>query len=174
MNYRYRYIASGLARFSDPISQFALLSANQLNGIHTHSVIRVKIPDGVPLYKDGEYSECPDSRTLEDLGCDILVRINGHYKVRNDLKHLSLSEIGDWLSNNGYFITFNGYTDKIGYKKWMKQLEEKYIERHNYAVEMKTKMEENPAYISCLTSDPATLQEIIRLYVSEKTGKFVL
>lgn len=174
MTYRYRYIASGLARFSDPISQFRLLSANQLNGIHTHSVIRVKIPDGVPLYKDDGYSECPDSRTLEDLGCDILVRINGHYKVRNDLKHLSLSEIGDWLSNNGYFITFNGYTDKIGYKKWMKQLEEKYIERHNYAVEMKAKMEENPAYISYLTSDPATLQEIIKLYVSEKTGKLIL
>lgn len=95
MNYRYRYIASGTARFSDPISEFRLLSANQLNGIHTHSVIRVKIPDDVPLYKDDRYSECPDSRTLEDLGCDILVRINGHYKVRKTRTLIDSSTVHD-------------------------------------------------------------------------------
>ena len=46
-------------------------------------------------YSCDNYSTTEDPRTLEELGCDVMIRINGRWIIKNDLKHLSINEIYD-------------------------------------------------------------------------------
>ena len=91
---KYRYISCGIAKSTDKISDFRLIGGSQLfpeEGV----VLRVVIPDDLKLskYSCDSYSTTEDPRTLEELGCDVMIRINGRWIIKNNLKHLSINEI---------------------------------------------------------------------------------
>ena len=93
---KYRYISCGIAKSTDKISDFRLIGGNQLFP-EERVVLRVVIPDDLKLskYSCDSYSTTEDSRTLEELGCDVMIRINGRWIIKNNLKHLSINEIYD-------------------------------------------------------------------------------
>ena len=93
---KYRYIGCGIAKSTDKISDFRLIGGNQLFP-EERVVLRVAIPDDLKLskYSCDNYSTTEDPRTLEELGCDVMIRINGRWIIKNDLKHLSINEIYD-------------------------------------------------------------------------------
>lgn len=94
---KYRYIGCGIAKSTDRISDFRLIGGSQL--LEERVVLRVIIPDDLKLskYSCDNYSTTEDTRTLEELGCDVMVWINGRWIIRNDLKHLSINEICDFV-----------------------------------------------------------------------------
>lgn len=95
---KYRYISCGIAKSTDKISDFRLIGRSQLFP-EERVVIRVIIPDDLKLskYSCDNYSTTEDSRTLEELGCDIMVKVNGKWIVKNNLKHLSINEVYDFI-----------------------------------------------------------------------------
>ena len=95
---KYRYISCGIAKSTDKISDFRLISGSQLFP-QERVVLRVIIPDDLKLskYSCDSYSTTEDSRTLEELGCDIMVKVNGKWIVKNNLKHLSINEVYDLI-----------------------------------------------------------------------------
>lgn len=94
---KYRYICCGIAKSTDRISDFRLIGGSQL--LEERVVLRVIIPDDLKLlkYSCDNYSTTEDTRTLEELGCDVMVWINRKWVIRNDLKHLSINEIYDFI-----------------------------------------------------------------------------
>ncbi len=93
---KYRYISCGIAKSTDKISDFRLIGGSQLFP-EERVVLRVVIPDDLKLskYSCDNYSTTEDPRTLEELGCDVMIRINGRWIIKNDLKPLSINEIYD-------------------------------------------------------------------------------
>lgn len=93
---KYRYISCGIAKSTDKISDFRLIGGSQLFP-EERVVLRVIIPDDLKLskYSCDSYSTTEDPRTLEELGCDVMIRVNGKWIVKNNLKHLSINEIYD-------------------------------------------------------------------------------
>ena len=91
---KYRYIGCGIAKSTDKISDFRLIGGSQLFP-ENRVVLRVVIPDDLKLskYSCDNYSTTEDPRTLEELGCDVMIRINGRWIIKNNLKHLSINEI---------------------------------------------------------------------------------
>ena len=95
---KYRYISCGIAKSTDKISDFRLIGGSQLLP-EERVVLRVIIPDDLKFskYSCDNYSTTEDSRTLEELGCDIMVKVNGKWIVKNNLKHLSINEVYDFI-----------------------------------------------------------------------------
>ena len=129
MRKRYRYISCGTAKNTDNISDFRLIGGNQLKETDGRlaSVIRVQIPSDMVLtkYSCDSYSTTDDIRTLEELGCDIMVRINNNFVIRNDLKHLQLCDISEELrEKEQLYITANGYMDEKHYHKYLNEMDE--------------------------------------------------
>lgn len=170
MRKRYRYISCGAATHTDKISKFRLIGGNQL--IHKISVIRVEIPNDLKLtkYSCDNYSTTDDARTLDELGCDIMVRINGKFAIRNDLKRVQLGDIGEELRNEKlYIITPEGYMDMNHYREYLNKLDEKTTKRKQRARKLKDQLDSNPAYVDYLKNqDSDVLVEVIKMYVSEK------
>lgn len=85
MGTKYRYITNGAAKPSDMICHYRLIGGR--NMLSAQSCIRVKVNDvELEKWSCDPYSTTEDKRTLEKLGCDIMVRINWKLTVRNDLK----------------------------------------------------------------------------------------
>lgn len=116
----YRYITCGAVNPSDKISKFRLVCNRQIKD----DAIRVRLPDDLILekYNCDNYSTTDDSRTLEELGYDIICKIDGKWKVMNDLKDYQPHEFSDILREKyGYYITNLGYLSKEKYKEmWSK------------------------------------------------------
>lgn len=93
---KYRYIGCGIAKSTNKISDFRLIGGNQLSP-EERVVLRVVIPDDLKLskYSCDNYSTTEDPRTLEELGCDVMIRVNGRWIIKNNLKYLSINEICD-------------------------------------------------------------------------------
>lgn len=93
---KYRYISCGIAKSTDKISGFRLIGGSQLLP-EERVVLRVIIPNDLKLskYSCDNYSTTEDVRTLEELGCDVMIRVNGKWIIKNDLKHLAINEIYD-------------------------------------------------------------------------------
>ena len=90
MNIRKRYIFCGVVNEEDSISDFRLIAGKALAIMHggMDSAIRVNIPDDLELikYSCDRYSTTDDSRTIAELGYDV-VRWNGKkWEVCNELK----------------------------------------------------------------------------------------
>lgn len=76
MKKKYRYILNGTVLGTDKISDFRLISGNMIQPDYNgKSAIRVIIPDDLELQKWScdSYSTTDDSRTIEELGYDILI-----------------------------------------------------------------------------------------------------
>lgn len=70
---RYRYITSGIALGEHKISDFRLIGGNNINA--EYKALRVTIPDDLELEKLScdSYSTTKDTRTLDELGYDVLI-----------------------------------------------------------------------------------------------------
>lgn len=95
---RYRYILSGKATGEDKLSRFRLIAGNNIKPSYNGKVvIRVNIPNDVELikYNCDSYSSTSDSRTLNELGYDILIwdSEKRKWKMHNEFKGLNPHEI---------------------------------------------------------------------------------
>lgn len=116
MENKYKYIVASSTKTTDRICDHDLYSRNQLGCFHT--AIKVNIPSDFEFgFKIGSYWDTFDQRTLEELGCDVIVRFKGKWETRNDLKHLTLGEIYKQLETEGYVYTNDGFITKELYYK---------------------------------------------------------
>ena len=117
--HRFRYILCGLVNFDGPISDYRLIGGNNLGD--AASCIRFKIPQlfHMTKYSCDSYSTTDDTRSLNQIGYDIMVKINGHWVVRNDLKPIQPHKIYHAMSKLGYRpVPKLGYVNDRQYKKW--------------------------------------------------------
>lgn len=120
---RYRYILSGAVEPKDKISDFRLISKNPL--LYSNSAIRVFIPDDMELekWRCDDYSTTSDGRTLEELEYDVVIKVNGKFIKRNDLKKHAPHEYHEILIDEGYFIVPElGYVTVEQYKIWQQEM----------------------------------------------------
>lgn len=102
---RYRYITCGRCSPTEQISSFRIISNVILGRLRkpVGSVIyRVHIPDDLKLekYDCDEYATTHDPRTLEQLGCDIMmVMWNGKKKIlppNTDIDEIAKQQYQKW------------------------------------------------------------------------------
>lgn len=116
---RFRYILCGLVDFDGPISDYRLIGGNNLGD--AASCIRFKLPElfHMEKYSCDSYSTTDDKRTLNQIGYDVLVKINGRWVVRNDLKGTQPHKIYHVMSKNGYSpVPKLGYVNARQHKFW--------------------------------------------------------
>lgn len=121
MRKRFRYIRAGIAAPDDPICNFRLVAQNCLDG--AASCIRVELPDDLVLlkYDCDSYSTTADKRTLNELGYEIRVKMNGRWKTRNDLKPIQPHRIYFAMMKEGKApVPELGYLTQRQYEKWAK------------------------------------------------------
>ena len=181
MRKKYRYICCGTAKITDKICEFRLIGGGQLKNKST--VIRVEIPSDMELtkYSCDNYSTTEDTRTLEELGCDVMIRYNGNWTIRNDLNSLQLCDIYTKLRINAkddtrLYSTGKGYMDTQHYRQYMNEISKKAKEVSERAAELKTLLEKSPVvYAEYLNgASKEELIKIIKMYVNEKLGKELL
>lgn len=102
---RYRYITNGTAVGSNPISDFRLIGGNNmLETYHGATALRVELPRDMKLtkYDCDPYSTTEDSRTLEALGYDVMVRDNkkGKWVIRNEFKGMRPCDISPQMGRD--------------------------------------------------------------------------
>ena len=135
MTKRYRYITCGTACANDSvntISAYRLISANSLYR-SVDSCIRVELPEDLVLetWRGDGYSTTEYPLPLSRLNTDVLVRVNGKFKVMNELKNVKLYNIYDLMVKKGYHGTHNyGYLTHEQYMKHVKGIT-KVVERVN-------------------------------------------
>lgn len=181
MRKKYRYICCGTAKITDKISNFRLIGGNQLQ--NQSSILRVKIPNDLELvkYSCDNYSTTEDARTLEELGCDVMIRYNGQWIIRNDLRPLQLCDVYTELftsakDDNRLYPTEEGYMDIQHYCEYMNELSKKAKETSERAAELKSMLEKSPVvYAEYLKgASKEELIKIIKMYINEKLGKELL
>lgn len=181
MRKKYRYICCGTTKITDKICEFRLIGGSQLKNKST--VIRVEIPSDMELtkYSCDNYSTTEDTRTLEELGCDVMIRYNGNWTIRNDLNSLQLCDICTKLRINvkdgtRLYSTEKGYMDAQHYRQYMNELSKKAKEISERAAELKTLLEKSPVgYVEYLNgASKEELIKIIKMYVNEKLGIEIL
>lgn len=95
---RYRYILNGIALGEDKICDFRLIAGNNIKPSYNGKVVlRVNIPNDLELTKCkcDPYSTTEDSRTLVELGYDILIwyKKEKKWKVHNEFKGVKPCDI---------------------------------------------------------------------------------
>jgi hypothetical protein len=93
---QYRYILSGLVSPEDKVSRFRLIAGNMIKSEYVGATaVRIPVPDDMVLEKwRGDcYSTTDDTRTIEQLGFDMLVWTGKRWLVRNELKGYQPHEI---------------------------------------------------------------------------------
>ena len=176
MNHKYRYIACGSAKLADKVCDFRLVSAKALSSDDPREslVIRIQIPYDMELtkYSCDSYSTTTDERLLKDLHGTVLAKLNGRYVKVECKEGQSLIDIEKQLEENGYSITKQGYLDKEHRLKYIQEFNDRLDEIRDKAKEFKARLDENPAYADDLKyQDNEVLVEIIKQYLSEKTGR---
>ena len=172
---KYRYIGNGHCKSTDPISNYRLLGACKLHTLSSSSYIRVKIPDDLELIKweCDEYSLTEDSRTISELGYDVIVKINGKWKVKNELKCIPLYRISAKMHELGYAITKeNGYLPIPEYAQYLRDLELSLEKAKEDAKNYKKALDSHEICVDDLEYlDKKDILRVLKLYVQEKTGK---
>lgn len=125
MRKRYRYITSGMIKATDKISNYRLISLNQVYGYS--DAIRIEIPDNLKLEKLScdDYSTTEDERTIADLNPEVVLRFNGRTKVNKELTELfragklEVSDVSSIMKDKGYTIVLRlGFLNKEQSKWW--------------------------------------------------------
>ena len=118
---RYRYILSGIVNTDESLSSYRLAGSNNI--CYSHSALRVNIPSDLKLDKLScdSYSTTTDNRTIKELGYDVIIKINGKWVVRNDLKVVQTHEFNSKLIEEGMYTTNNkdGYMTKNRYNRYI-------------------------------------------------------
>lgn len=130
MSKKYRYITNGSVTRESRICDFRLIGGNQLKSGDGRSstAVRVQMPNNLKLEKWScdNYSTTEDERTIDELGYDIVVRINGKLVVRNDLKEYDFGELSSILTQKeSLYFTKEGYLDKPHYTDYLRRLDER-------------------------------------------------
>ena len=124
---RFRYILCGVIDFDGPINHYRLIGGNNLGD--AASCVRVKLPNLFHLnkYSCDPYATTNDVRSLNELGYDIMVKINGRWVVRNDLKPIQPHKIYHAMmqENRGYAVPKLGYLTPEQYKAYNRKRDEK-------------------------------------------------
>lgn len=171
---KYRYIGNGHCKQTDPISNYRLVGACKLHTFLASSYVRVKIPDDMVLEKWScdEYSTTDDTRTIQELGYDIVVKINSKWKVMNELKHILPCDISKYMFESGYMITKeHGYLAIDDYKTYHDDLQKAIKKSINDAKETKRKLDAGEIMVDMLDYlDKKQILRILGLYVNEKMG----
>jgi hypothetical protein len=175
---RYRYISNGGAKPSDPISNFRLIGGNQLKSLDCrfNDVIRIEIPNDMVLdkYSCDNYSTTDDTRTLEELKYNVMVRFKNGFVRRPDFEErkpdeLILSDISDRLLKEGYYLTNEAYLDEYEYKACLDKIADEAEKRDEKAEELKAQLDNKQCSVHELKNEePDVLLKIIELYVREK------
>lgn len=174
---KYRYISNGCAKPSDPIRNFRLIGGNQLKSLDCrfNDVIRVEIPEDMVLEKyscDG-YSTTEDTRTLEELKYNVIVRFKDGFVRRPDFEQRQPDEsildgISEKLREEGYYLTDDAYLDKHDYQAHMDRIADAAEERDKKAEELKKQLDARQCRVHELEyMEPKILLKIIELYVRE-------
>lgn len=123
---RHRYIFCGLVHPTDPISNFRLITS--ITKYSMGGVIRVNIPDDLQIHHfpyDG-YSTTDDKRTLEELGYDCYICLNGRWRKFNELKEYTPAKWWTVLEEQYGLYMLGDFTftdNKEKYFKWFKEHE---------------------------------------------------
>ncbi|PAF27320.1 hypothetical protein CHH61_04110 [Shouchella clausii] len=119
---RYRYEVGGLLTGSDPISRARLFSGTGMpKSYHGSIALRICIPEDLDLTNDHQkeyfaanggykrYSTTSDTRTLDELGYDVIVRdeTKGKWVVRNEFKGKCLNEIAIYTMQGWWKLNSN-------------------------------------------------------------------
>lgn len=119
---RYRYIRAGVVDFDDPVSSYRLVSHANMGDSNCY---RIRIPDDLALekYACDCYSTTQDTRSMNELGYDVMVKIDDCWCVRNDLRGLNPREIYSRMMRAGlYRVPKLGYLTQHRYKLWAKEV----------------------------------------------------
>lgn len=126
MNYErklYRYILNGMIDLHEPVSQYKIVAQNKFpndKNLPIGHAVRFLVPNDMKLkqQRGTSYSTTEDTRTLEELQCKLVIKINGRWKenpfglsLANVQPHQILSE----MLRKGYLLTPIGYLDKEHY-----------------------------------------------------------
>lgn len=125
-SHRFRYIRAGIVNFDGPISNYRLISGNNLGD--AASCIRFKLPNLFHMDKlpCDPYSTTDDTRSLNEIGYDILVKCNGRWVVRNDLKPIQPHKIYHAMMKEGKApVKKLGYLTDDQYKAYCQSRDEK-------------------------------------------------
>lgn len=132
MNYSrktYRYILNGRIDINKPICEYKLVSQNHFPN-DTNIAVRFLLPDDMKVSqeKGSSYSHTEDTRTLEELGAEIVVKMNGRWKPSPfdiSLRTTQPYLVHDIMVKNGYYISYYGYLDAARYKYFIDQYTKK-------------------------------------------------
>lgn len=126
-SHRFRYIRCGHVNYDGPISEYRLIGGNNLGD--SASCIRIKLPNlfHMTKYACDSYSTTDDKRSLNEIGYDILVKINGRWVVRNDLKGIQPNKIYHAMikEGRGYTVTGLGYLTANQYTEYNRRRDDK-------------------------------------------------
>lgn len=174
MRQKYRYILNGLVSPKSRICDYRLIAGNQLGegDGRNSAAIRVCIPDDMKLEKWScdDYSTTEDERTIEELGYDVVVRINGQFIVRNDLKKYEYHKLSTILQQNeGLYLTTEGYLDKEHYRDYMNRLDEKIETVRQKSEQIINELNNQKCSVDNLKYVSADiLIEVLKFYIKER------
>ena len=179
MRKRYRYIGNGCVTGNDKICDYRLIGGNQLSSLSSSDFIRVTIPDDLVLEKRScdPYSTTEDERTIEELGYDVLVKINGKFKIMNELKGIE-PHMFDKVMREKYDMVIagkNGYVNIERYHEYLRELQDAIDEAEEKAKEHKRKLDNHEMFVDDLKHfDTNDILRVLKLYVKEKTGRRIV
>ena len=176
MRKRYRYIGNGNVTAKDKICDYRLIGGNLLNGLISADFVRVHIPNDLVLekWRCDSYSTTDDQRTIEELGYDIIVKINGKWKIMNELKAVEPHKIREVLHYKyGLNITKeHGYLNSEQYVEYLRNLQTAIDEAEAKAEEHKHALDNHEMSVDDLEYlDKKDILRVLKLYVKEKTGR---
>lgn len=124
-----RYISLGgesrAVKGSDKISSLPMVSPRMLSP-RTPCAIKIYVPDNMPLdQSENLIYSTTDSRTLNDLDFEIVVRKSSRWESRQELRLLdsySFNTINTAMESQGYQFSayLGGYVSKRKFRRWWK------------------------------------------------------
>ena len=85
VKHQWRYILSGGVKPTDILADFRLYPANRID--HASEAIRVPVDDvELEQVQGNSYARTRDTRTLNQIGYDVLVRVNWKLQVKDALR----------------------------------------------------------------------------------------
>lgn len=178
MRKRYRYIGNGYCKPTDLICDYRLIGGCKLHTLVLADYIRVNIPDDLVLEKSAcdEYSTTEDTRTIEELGYDVMVKIRGKWKIDNTLKGVEPHEISDVMFDRGFRCTKeHGYLSCEEYTEYLRKLQESASQKEEEAKKYKRALDNHEMFVDDLEHlHKKDILKVLKLYVKEKTGKRIV
>ena len=176
MRKKYRYIGNGMVTGKDRICDYRLIGGNLLSSLISAYFIRVHIPDDMVLekWRCDSYSTTRDQRTIEELGYDVVVKINGKWKIMNELKDVEPHKIREVLhyKYNLNITKEHGYLNPEQYVEYLRNLQTAIDEAAERANENKRALDNHEMFVDDLEYlDKKDILRVLKLYVREKTGR---